>query len=98
VGGAIVQTPFDKADRNRWTHYALTYQVGRIQGFKNGQLVGEAKGRVVVVGKEAALDRHWWHHGAVTSSRFIGAFDDLRIYQRALTPSQIKLLPDSSKR
>ena len=94
----MVQIPFDQADRNRWVHYALTFQDGRLRAYKDGRLVGEAKGRVVVVGKQAALGRHWWHHGAATSTRFIGAFDELRIYQRALSPSQVELLHASSER
>lgn len=98
VGGALVHTPFDQADRNRWIHYALTFHDGRIRAYKDGRAMGESKGRVVVVGKQAALGRHWWHHGAATSTRFIGAFDELRIYQRALSPSQVEVLHASSER
>jgi hypothetical protein len=97
VGGAVVHTPFDRADRNRWVHYALTFQEGQLRAYKDGRLVGEAKGRVVVVGKQAALGRHWWHHGAATPTRFIGAFDELRIYQRALSASQVEMLCTSAK-
>jgi hypothetical protein len=92
VGGAVVQTAFDKADLNRWVHYALTFQGGRLRAYKNGRIVGEAKGAVSVVGKQAALGRHWWHHGAATSTRFIGSIDELRIYERALLPAQMELL------
>jgi hypothetical protein len=92
VGGALVQVPFDPADRNRWVHHALTFQGGRLKAYKNGRLVGEANGRVAIVGKHAALGRHWWHHGEATSTRFIGAFDELRIYRRALSPAQLELL------
>jgi hypothetical protein len=95
VGGAFVRTPFDPKDRNRWVHYALTYQDGRIRAYKNGRPVGEAKGPVMVVGKQAALGRHWWGHGEATSTRFIGVFDELRIYRRALSPSQVELLVGS---
>ncbi|MCI0459507.1 MAG: hypothetical protein L0Z62_21360 [Gemmataceae bacterium] len=98
VGGAVVSTPFDKADRNKWVHYALTFQDGRLRAYKDGRQVGEAKGRVMVLGKQAALGRHWWHHGAATSTRFIGAFDDLRVYRRALSPSQVELLRSSLRR
>jgi hypothetical protein len=98
VGAAQVIAPYEAADRNRWVHYALTFQAGRLQAYKDGRLVGEAKGRVVIVGKQAALGRHWWGHGEATSTRFNGAFDELRIYQRALAPSQIKLLHSSLER
>jgi hypothetical protein len=50
------------------------------------------------VGKHSALGRHWWHHGAATSTRFLGAFDELRIYQRALSASQIAMLHASVQR
>lgn len=92
VGGAQVIVPFDPADRGRWVHYALTFQAGALRAYKDGRPAGEEKGRVNVVGKQAALGRHWWHHGEVTSARFIGEFDELRVYQRALTPSQVGLL------
>jgi hypothetical protein len=98
VGGAVVHVPFAKADQNRWVHYALTFQGGRLRAYKAGRHVGEAKGRVEVVGKQAALGRHWWHHGAATSTRFIGAFDELRIYERALSPGQIERLHASPAR
>ena len=98
VGGAQVNIPFDPKDRNRWVHHALTFQSGRLRAYKDGRFVGDAKGRVVVVGKQAALGRHWWHHGQATSTRFIGAFDELRIYQRTLSPSQVELLHASSER
>jgi hypothetical protein len=98
VGGAVLQVPFDKADRNRWVHYALTFQGGRLKAYKNAQLVGEANGQVAIVGKQAALGRHWWHHGQGTSTRFIGAFDELRIYRRALSQSQLELLRVSAVR
>jgi hypothetical protein len=96
VGGAIVSVPFDKADLNRWVHYTLTFQAGRLRAYKDGRPVGEKEGRVVLVGKQAALGRHWWHHGEATSTRFVGAFDELRIYGRALAPSQIESLRTAS--
>lgn len=92
VGGVALQLPYDDADRRRWVHYALTFEGDRMRAYKTGKLVGEAKGRVSVVGKHAALGRHWWHHGDATSTRLIGAIDELRIYDRALTPSQVDAL------
>jgi hypothetical protein len=92
VGAGLVSIPFDNKDRNRWVHYALTFQGGRLRAYKDGRLVGDVPARVALVGKHAALGRHWWDHGAATSTRFIGALDDLRIYDRTLAPAQLRRL------
>ena len=47
---------------------------------------------VAVSDGEGALGRHWWSSGAETSTRFVGALDDLRVYERSLTDQQIKRL------
>jgi hypothetical protein len=98
VGEGSIAVDFDNKDRNRWVHYALTFRDGRLRGYKDGKQVGEVPARVSIVGKHAALGRHWWHHGEATSTRFIGALDDVRIYDRALSPSQIQRLVRSAKK
>lgn len=92
VGEGVVRIPFDPNDRNRWVHYAMTYSGGVLRAYRDGKPVGQQKGKVVLVGRVAALGRHWWHHGAGDSARFIGAIDDVRIYDRALSPDLIQML------
>ena len=97
VGGGQITTPFVRTDRGRWVHYAMTFRNGRLKAFRNGRLVGETKARIAVKGRRAALGRHWWGGGAGTSTRFQGFMDDVRIYQRTLTPQQIQMLAVAPK-
>ena len=92
IGGAQVSTPYQNVDRGRWVHYTMTYKSRRLSAFRDGHLIGEAPGRVSIKGKRAALARHWWGDGTGTSARFQGALDDVRVYDRALTPEQIRIL------
>ena len=40
----------------------------------------------------AALGRHWWDNGINTSTRFVGAFDDFRLYDRTLSIQEVQQL------
>ena len=43
--------------------------------------------------RKAALGRHWWEDNTVgNSSRFVGSFDDIRIYDRALSAAEVQAL------
>jgi hypothetical protein len=92
VGEGAVSVPYEAKDRDRWVHYALTFAAGRLRAYRDARLVGEAPARVSQVGKQAALGRHWWHHGVGTSTRFIGELDDVRVYDRSLSTQQIEML------
>lgn len=97
VGEGHVSAPFAAADLGRWVHYAMTFEGGRLSAYKNGEPVAVATARVSVPSRNAALGRHWWSGGAGTSTRFQGALDDLRVYDRALTPQQVRRLVESTK-
>jgi hypothetical protein len=97
VGDGQVSVPFAAADRDRWVHYAMTFQNGQLHAFKDGERIGDTSARIFVSSRRAALARHWWANGNGTSTRFQGAMDDVRIYDRALTAEQIHMLKEATK-
>jgi len=92
IGGGEVSVPYPDGDRDRWTHYAMTYGNRRLRAYRDGRLIGETSAVVSVKSQRAALGRHWWGNGAGTSARFQGELDDVRIYDRALSKKQIDYL------
>ena len=97
VGKGQVSVPFAATDRDRWVHYAMTFRDGELHAYKDGERVGTTPARISVPGRKAALARHWWADGEGTSTRFQGAMDDVRIYDRALTGQQIRMLKETTK-
>lgn len=83
---AIVTAPFLPSDRNRFVFYGLVYENGVLKAYKDNQLVGQATGQVSMDSGGSGLARHWW---TSSSTRFIGEIDDVRIYNRALSPAEI---------
>jgi Concanavalin A-like lectin/glucanases superfamily len=92
VGEGNVKVTFDRADLDHWVHYAMVFADGRLTAYKNGIAIGSKDARVSETSGNAALGRHWWQDGAGTSTRYIGAFDEVRFYGRALTSEQIRML------
>ena len=70
----------------------MSYKDGELTVFKDGNPERSQKLEIAMKGDEAALGRHWWSGGRQSSTRFIGALDDIRIYERALDGAQIKRL------
>ena len=71
------------------------FDIGILRAYKNGVMIESVAAKVSIKGKWAALGRHWWRGdgaGAGTSTRFQGAIDDVRIYNRALSSQQMKML------
>jgi hypothetical protein len=75
----------------------MTFRDGELHAYKDGERVGNTPARIWVPGRKAALARHWWGDGEGTSTRFQGAMDDVRIYDRALTAEQVRMLKDVTK-
>jgi len=92
TGTGMITIPQPPEDLGRWIHYAMSYRDGVLRAYKNGEKAGEKKLEVAVKGNKAALAQHWWANGSMTSTRFIGAMDELRVYDRALGPIDIKQL------
>lgn len=92
TGKGRLSIPHLKMDHEKWVHYAMSFSEGHLQVFKNGKLEKRGAAAVEVKGTKAALARHWWANGAISSTRFIGCIDDVRIYDRSLDEEQIQWL------
>ncbi len=77
-------------DLNRFVHYALSYSGGSMRAYRDGILLEEIPASLYVRKSElAALGRHWWDDGASTCTRLTAVYDDVRIYDRALSAEEI---------
>lgn len=93
--GLEISVPYLEEYTGSWEMYTLTCgSDGKLKGYINGVLVGEKDvnydGQIDT--SSAALGRHWWYNGGSTSTRFIGSFDEVRIYNRVLTAQEISTL------
>jgi hypothetical protein len=72
---------------NTWTHVAATYEGAQLRLYVNGAQVASApaNGSFEVNGNPL-----WIGGNAVYGEHFQGKLDDLRIYNRALTPAEIQ--------
>jgi pimeloyl-ACP methyl ester carboxylesterase len=84
-----IKIPIRQGDALRFVHYALTYTSGHVRAYRDGVLVGTTNATTVVYGSTAAIARHWWASGTRTSSRYTGALDDVRVYNRALSAQDV---------
>lgn len=96
TGDGQIDVPYQAANRGRWVHFAMTFEMGRLMAYRNGEKRGESAARVKVQGTDAALARHWWAGGGGTSTRFQGAMDEIRVYSRALSGEQIRCLVEQT--
>jgi hypothetical protein len=93
-----VSGPFDPAWVGQWQHHALTYDgvTGIYRGYVNGTLIGEANyaGAIYPTNDHAGLGKHWWvQYGQPdASTRLNATFDEVRIYDRALSEREVTLL------
>ena len=80
-------------NRSAWNHYAVTKSGSTNRGYLNGSLVAtgswSSPSAVSDTATHSALGRHWWDAGGSSSTRLVAVFDDLRIYDRSLIPSEI---------
>jgi hypothetical protein len=76
---------------SKWKHLALVYQAGVVRGYVDGVLmVNSNVGTVVGQGNtNVGMGIHWWSGSPDVSTRFIGSLDDVRLYNRALTSTDI---------
>jgi PKD repeat protein len=90
-GFSVNVTPFlyrnDLSHRNQWTLYTLVYEKGIVKFYINDSYLGGGAQTVLLGSNNAAIARHWW--GGATSTRFTGSIDDVRIYNRALSATEI---------
>ena len=98
-GVSSVQTLFPAEFQDNWHHLTLRVGNGAITGFLDGQSVGSDSYTMPTSTLEdvAGIGCHWFDSGGTTSNRFIGSIDDVRIYNRALSESEIKQLYTGSQ-
>ena len=97
VGKVGIKTPLDKADQGKFIHCCLVYRNGEMFAYKNGKLLGKKETTVDFPTDRGALGRHWWYDGAQTSTRLTATFDELRIYGRALSGTEVSGLYDDKR-
>ena len=72
---------------NTWTHVAATYDGSQLRFYVNGNQVAAT----IVTGSYQVSSNPLWIGGnAVYGEHFRGKLDDVRIYNRALTPAEIQ--------
>ena len=86
-----IKYPYDFTNyRDNWVFYSLTYKDKKVKAYINCKLVGEVEQEVKIYGQNGAIARHWWYYlNWRTSSRFIGAIDEVKIFRKALTNKDI---------
>lgn len=76
-----------------WKHLVLAYQPGSFACYFNGQKLYQTNVTVNVFPvAQAGLNRHWWDNGASSSARMSATYQNVRIYGRALSDSEIQQL------
>ena len=87
--------PYENSYTGTWVMYTLTCNPeGQMMAYVNDEIVGEDQVNYNAQWNTslAALGRHWWNGEASNSTRFIGSFDEVRIYNRAITPEEVQTL------
>lgn len=92
TGSGQVSTNYGANFLNNWQHLTLRADSGTLTGFVNGQSVGTDSFALNSMVSNAALGAHWWSGGSSSSNRFIGSIDDVRIWDRALSASEVGAL------
>ena len=89
---AEISIPYEDGYTGNWMMYSLTCdENGALKAYVNGTFVGEENVTFNGINTSlAALGRHWW--SGTTYTRFIGSFDEVRIYGRALSPQEVLML------
>lgn len=90
--GGAVGAVFDASIIGYWVHHVMTYRDGAISAFRNGVFIGSTAVAPRKTPTQAGLNIHWFTLGGTVSTRFIGAIDELRIYNRALTAQEVQEL------
>ena len=88
----VISIPYESSYTGTWVMYTLSCNPeGQLMAYVNGEVVGEVQVNYNAQWNTslAALGRHWWYGGGTTSTRFIGSFDEVRIYNRPLTSAEV---------
>ena len=89
-----INVDYDKNDAGRWVLYTLVFDYGEVKAYKNSELIGTKNQETVISSMNAAIGRHWWTDANTnelkTSTCFIGAIDEVKVYCKALSIKEIE--------
>jgi hypothetical protein len=78
--------------QNTWVHFVITGDQELCAGYLNGENVGTGSGLGSYSGGNAAIGRDWWDNGLNTGTRLNGSLDEIRIYNRAMSVTEVQAL------
>lgn len=95
-GGANIAITPPANYKNNWVNYQMVYNNGILKAFVNGVIVGQINSAIIQIGhNNSGIGTHWFSNGWDNTTRFIGSVDDIRIYNRVLTDSEVQLIYQS---
>lgn len=77
---------------NTWTHAAMTRSGNMFEFYVNGRLTGSNSYAPLFISSSPAVNDIGARRSLPTENPFLGQLDDVRIYNRALTHAEIRLL------
>jgi hypothetical protein len=77
---------------NTWDHYVGTYNAGTMNWYKNGVLQSSGTSPYTAA---ASLNLPLYIGKGIAAGNFLGAIDDIGIWDRALTPNEVTILYNS---
>jgi RHS repeat-associated protein len=84
------------APLNQWTHVAVTYDNGVVKTYINGTLTHTYSGAGAIGDVDGSQNDFRIGGRQVTSHNFQGRIDEVRVYQRPLSASEVTTLPGGS--
>ena len=84
------------APANQWTHLAVTYDSGTIKTYANGNLVHTYNGSGSIGDAITAQNDFRIGGRQALSQHFMGRIDEVRVYNRALSASEVSTLPNGA--
>ncbi|MCO6043307.1 PKD domain-containing protein [Aeoliella sp. ICT_H6.2] len=92
-GVSAVSTAFPADFQNNWHYLTLRVGDGELTGFVDGQSIGSdsyTKPTASTLESVAGIGAHWFNSGGTESNRFIGSVDEVKVWDRALSDSEIE--------
>ncbi len=86
----IIYAPYLSSYSNTFVHYCLVFNQGMTTAYINGAIVGSNMQPNNVDGVYSAIAKSWYNNN--TSTRLTGTIDQVRIYNRALSQSEVQCL------
>jgi hypothetical protein len=93
-----ISVPFDPADGGSWVFYALVYDNGYFTAYKNSVQMAGVRQQLRINGNSAFIASHsWCGTSPGSSTRFTGAIDEVRIYNRVLSQLELDQLNQAGR-